>query len=62
MNDSDEFALMDDSALLGWREETRAELEQLQPGSPDHVALTARYDKSTEEIDARARAAWSRAN
>jgi hypothetical protein len=62
MNDSDEFALMDDSALLSWRAETRAELERLAPGSPDHAALTALYDGSTEEVTDRARQAWSRAN
>jgi hypothetical protein len=62
MNDSDEFARMDDSELLSWRAETRDELERLPPGSPDHAALTARYDESTEEVTDRAREAWSRAN
>jgi hypothetical protein len=62
MNDSNEFARMDDSELLGWRAQTRDELEQLPPGSPDHAALTARYDVSTEEVNDRARAAWSRTN
>jgi hypothetical protein len=62
MSDSDDFTLMDDSALLSWRAETRAELERLPPGSPDHAALTARYDVSTEEVTDRAREAWSRAN
>jgi hypothetical protein len=62
MSDTDEFALMDDSALLSWRAETRAELERLPPGSPDHAALTDRYDESTEEISDRAREAWSTAN
>ena len=62
MSDSDDFALMDDSALLSWRADTRAELEQLPPGSPGHAALTARYDQSTEEVTDRARQAWSRAH
>jgi hypothetical protein len=62
MNDSNEFALMDDSALLSWRAETRAELERLTPESPDHAALTARYDESTGEVTDRARKAWSRTN
>lgn len=62
MSDSDEFALMDDSALLSWRAETRAELERLPPGSPDHAALAALYDESTGEVNDRARRAWSRAN
>ena len=62
MSDTEEFALMDDSTLLSWRAETRAELERLPPGSPDHAALTDRYDESTEEISDRAREAWSTAN
>ena len=62
MSDSDDFALMDDSALLSWRADTRAELEQLPPGSPGHAALTARYDQSTEEVTGRARQAWSKAH
>ena len=62
MRDSGDFALMDDSALLSWRAQTRAELERLPPGSPGHAALTARYDQSTEEVTDRAREAWSRAN
>ena len=62
MSDSDDFALMDDSALLGWRADARAELERLPPASPGHAALTALYDQSTEEVTDRARRAWSRAN
>lgn len=62
MSDSDDFALMDDSALLSWRADTRAELERLGPGSPGHAALTARYDESTGEVNDRAQRAWSRAN
>jgi len=62
MSDSDDFAPMDDSALLSWRAGTRAELERLPPGSPGHAALTARYDQSTEEVTDRARQAWSRAH
>ena len=61
MSDSDDFTRMDDSTLLSWRAETRAELERLPPGSPGHEALTARYDESTEEVNDRARKAWSRA-
>jgi hypothetical protein len=59
MNESDDFAKLDDSALLSRRAEMRAELERLPPASPGHVALSALYDKSTEEIDDRARKAWS---
>jgi hypothetical protein len=58
----DEFALLDDSALLSRRAEMRAELERLPPASPGHAALSALYDKSTEEIDDRARKAWSTAS
>jgi hypothetical protein len=61
MSDSDDFARMDDSALLTWRARTRAELERLPPGSPGHAVLTARYDQSTAEVNDRARRAWSRA-
>ena len=60
MNDSDDFARMDDSALLSWRAQTRAELERLPPGAPGHAALAARYDESTEEVNDRARKAWAR--
>jgi hypothetical protein len=61
MSDRDEFALLDDSALLTWRAEVRAELERLAPHSPGHAELAARYDLSTQEVDDRARKAWSRA-
>lgn len=58
---NEDFTKLDDSALLSRRAEMRAELERLPPASPSHTALTALYDKSTDEIDARARRAWSRA-
>jgi hypothetical protein len=61
MSDSDDFTTLDDSALLRRRAEMRAELERLPPASPGHAALTALYDKSTEEINDRARRAWARA-
>lgn len=61
MKDSDDFTQLDDSALLTRRAEMRAELERLPPASPGHAALTALYDRSTEEINDRARQAWSRA-
>ena len=57
---SDDFTQLDDSALLSMRAEMRAELERLPEASPGHAALTERYDKSTEEVNARARRAWSR--
>jgi hypothetical protein len=53
------FAALDDSALLTWRAEVRAELERLPPHSPGHAELAARYDRSTQEIDDRARRAWA---
>jgi hypothetical protein len=62
MKDSDDFALMDDSALLSRRAEMRAQLERLPSASPGHAALAALYDLSTEEINDRARKAWSRAS
>lgn len=52
---------LDDSALLTWRAEARAELERLPPASPGYAALAALYDMSTEEVTARARRAWSHA-
>jgi len=57
---SEDFTLLDDSALLSLRAEMRAELERLPPESPGHTALTALYDKTTEEVDNRARRAWTR--
>jgi hypothetical protein len=61
MGENEDFGKLDDSALLSWRAEVRAELERLPPGSPSHAALTARYDRSTAEVNDRARRAWSRA-
>jgi hypothetical protein len=58
--ESDDFTRLDDTALLSRRAEMRAELERLPPASPGHAALTALYDKSTEEVNDRARKAWSR--
>jgi hypothetical protein len=60
-DNSDDFMQLDDSALLSRRAQMRAELERLPPASPGHVALSALYDRSTEELDDRARTAWSRA-
>jgi hypothetical protein len=60
--DDDDFTRLDDSALLSWRAEARAELERLPPGSPSHAALAALYDMSTCEVNDRARRAWSRAS
>ena len=61
MNDiSEDLTRLDDTALLSMRAEMRAELERLPPASPEHAALTARYDETTEEVDDRARRAWAR--
>ena len=57
---SEDFTRLDDSALLSMRAAMRAQLERLPPASPGHAALTALYDKTTEEIDDRARRAWAR--
>jgi hypothetical protein len=62
MSDSEDFTVLDDSELLSRRAEMRAELERLPPASPDHAALSALYDESTEEVNERARKAWSTAN
>lgn len=58
----DDFRLLDDSALLTWRAQARAELERLPSASPGYAALAALYDISTSEVNERARKAWSRAN
>jgi hypothetical protein len=58
----DDFALLDDTALLAWRAETRDGLERMPPTSPGYATLAAQYDKSTEEINERARRAWSKAS
>ena len=65
MQDSEEptdFAELNDSALLAIRARMRTELERLPPHSPGHAELSARYDLSTQEVDDRARKAWSNAN
>jgi hypothetical protein len=61
-DNSDDFTQLDDSALLSRRAEMRAELERLPPASPGYAALTALYDRSTAEVNHRARKAWSRAS
>jgi hypothetical protein len=58
---NDDFTKLDDSTLLSRRAEMRAELERLPAASAAHIALTALYDESTHEVDARARRAWSQA-
>lgn len=55
-----DFAVLDDSALLTWRARARAALEELPPHSPARTELVVRYDRSTLEVDDRARRAWSR--
>jgi hypothetical protein len=57
---TEDFARLDDSALLSMRAAMRAELERRPPASPDHAALAALYDKTTEEVDDRARRAWAK--
>lgn len=59
---SEDFTTLDDSALLSMRARMRTELERLPPASPSHDALTALYDKTTGEVDDRARRAWTRAS
>jgi hypothetical protein len=61
MSDSDEFTRLDDSTLLSRRAQMRAELERLPPGTSGHAGLAALYDKSTEEVNARAEKAWAQA-
>ena len=61
MRDRDDFTQLDDTALLRRRAEMRAELERLPSVSLAHATLTALYDKSTAEVNTRARTAWSKA-
>jgi hypothetical protein len=56
----DDFAQLDDSALLTWRAEARAELERLPPRSDSREALSALYDASLDELVERARKAWAK--
>lgn len=56
----EDFAALDDSALLSRRAEMRAALERLPAASPDHAALAALYDLSTREVNDRATRAWAR--
>jgi len=60
-DDLDDLAILDDSALLSRRAEMRAWLERMAPASPGYAALAELYDKSTQEVNDRARKAWSRA-
>jgi hypothetical protein len=54
-----DFSQLDDSTLLSRRAEMRAEMERLPQASPGRVALAARYDISTQEVNDRARRAWA---
>jgi hypothetical protein len=58
-DDSDDFTKLDDNALLSRRAEMRAELGRLSPASSGYAVLRAIYDKSTAEVNDRARKAWS---
>jgi hypothetical protein len=57
---SEDFTQLNDMELLNRRAEMRAELERLPPAAPGHAALTVLYNQSTEEVNNRARAAWSK--
>lgn len=52
MNANPDYTVLDDPALLAARARVRAE--------PDEV--TARYQELTDELDRRARAAWTQAS
>lgn len=59
-NTSENFTQLDDSALLSMRAKMREELERLPPASADHAALAVLYDRTTGEVNDRARKAWSK--
>jgi hypothetical protein len=52
MDNSPDYTLLDDPALLAARARPRAELDE----------ATARYQELTDELDRRARAAWAQAS
>jgi hypothetical protein len=52
---------MDDPTLIAERGRIRAEIEGLPPRAPQRRQLEMLYDVSSQEIDHRARAAWSAA-
>lgn len=60
-DDTPDFTELDDLALISRRAEMLAELEQLPPHAAGRDALSRACDTATDEIDARARAAWKRA-
>jgi hypothetical protein len=62
MDNNDDFTRLDDSALLRRRAEMRAELERLPASSLDYAVLTVLYDRSTIEVNERAREAWSKSD
>jgi hypothetical protein len=52
VNGNPDYTLLDDLALLAARAKVRAEVE----------AVTARYQELTDELDRRARTAWTQAS
>jgi len=52
VNGNPDYTLLDDPALLAARTQVRAELDE----------ITARYQELTDELDRRARTAWTRAS
>ena len=60
MDDNEDFTRLDDSTLLRRRAEMRDELERLPTTSLDYAVLTMIYDRSTIEVNERARKAWSK--
>ena len=55
-----DFTKLDDSALLSLRAQMRTELERLPPNSVAWAALVDTYDVSTQEVNERARRAWTK--
>jgi hypothetical protein len=52
VNGNPDYTLLDDPALLAARAKVRAELDE----------VTARYQELTDELDRRARTAWTQAS
>lgn len=57
-DDTPDFTQLDDPALISRRAAMLAELDRLPPHAVGRDALSRACDAATDEIDARARAAW----
>jgi hypothetical protein len=61
MTSQEEYAKLDDIALIGERAQIREKLMDLSGDAPGRPDLEEDYRTVTAEFDSRARAAWSKA-